>query len=206
MDKSQIHKASENVTNNVKKYMDYRYGSDVKLGWKNNGKIIGHNNCLYEHDMQDISKLQGTPNDIGTLAILLAAMWPTLLNNVSCITLSSLMLHVSSLHTTIFNFHKCWTTYLLFNDSNRAGLKFLVETWLKCLSVFEWIGEAPGRASYHKYHIQLGWCLGRSLGCLLGQGIAGVWPHRLLTGTKKKKEKRARVTGGEEGWRDKQQY
>lgn len=50
-------------------------------------------------------------------------------------------------------------------------------------------GEALGRASYHKYHIQLGWCLGRSPGCLLGLGIAGVWPHRLLTGTKETKKR-----------------
>lgn len=49
-------------------------------------------------------------------------------------------------------------------------------------------GEAPGRASYHKYHIQQGWCLGRSPGCLLGLGTAGVWPHRLLTGTKETKK------------------
>lgn len=130
--------------------------------------------------MQDISKLQGTPNDLGTLAILSAAIWPALVNIFFFVTLSSLMLCVYCLHATIFNFQNCLTTYLLFNNSNRAGLEFLVETWLKCLSVFEWIGEAPGRASYHKYHIQRGWCLGR---CLLGQGIAGVWPHRLLTGT-----------------------
>lgn len=50
-------------------------------------------------------------------------------------------------------------------------------------------GEAPGRASYHKYHIQRGWCLGRSLGCLLGLGIAEVWPRRLLSGTKETKKR-----------------
>lgn len=54
------------------------------------------------------------------------------------------------------------------------------------------LGEALGRASYRKYHIQQDWCLGRSLGCLLGLGIAGVWPHRLLTGTTKTKKKAAR--------------
>lgn len=48
--------------------------------------------------------------------------------------------------------------------------------------------EAPGRASYHKYHIPQGWCLGRSRGCLLGQSTAEVWPHRLVNGTKGKKK------------------
>lgn len=58
--------------------------------------------------------------------------------------------------------------------------------------------EAPGRASYHKYHIQQGWCLGSKLGCLLGLGIAGVWAHRLLTDT------RDTNGGNGKGRRDKQ--
>lgn len=55
------------------------------------------------------------------------------------------------------------------------------------------LGEALGRASYRKYHIQQDWCLGRSPGCLVGLGIAGVWPRKLVTDTKKRKEKAARV-------------
>lgn len=44
------------------------------------------------------------------------------------------------------------------------------------------------RASYRKYHILQGWCLGRSRGCPFGPGTAGVGPHRLLIGTKETNE------------------
>lgn len=52
--------------------------------------------------------------------------------------------------------YQCWWLWLL----------------LCCWCASGW-GEALWGASYRKYHIQQGWCLGRSLAFLLGLGIAG---------------------------------
>lgn len=80
-----------------------------------------------------------------------------------------------------------------------SSISHLLKTLL-CLYVCECSGEALVRASYHKYHIQLGWCLGRSPGCLLGPGIAGAWPHRSLTGTEEtKKTEHERLQGCSQG-------
>lgn len=55
-----------------------------------------------------------------------------------------------------------------------------------------WAAQDRPTLRKYSYHIQLGWCLGRSLGCLEGLDIVGLWSHMQLGGTEDRGEKKVR--------------